>query len=123
MERSESLMDESQQQRLNQAAEQFTGALVEQLRTVSDRAVEAQDQGARLTEDFFNRVVENLRSQAEGTRQMGQQIADQQQRQVEAAQQLTQESVNAYMDFVNSMFSFGQQGAQAARRGAEEAPT
>ncbi len=116
-------MDESQQQRLNQAAEQFTGALVEQLRTVSDRAVEAQDQGARLTEDFFNRVVENLRSQAEGTRQMGQQIADQQQRQVEAAQQLTQESVNAYMDFVNSMFSFGQQGAQAARRGAEEAPT
>jgi hypothetical protein len=41
-------MDEGQQQRLNQAAEQFTGALVEQLRTVSDRTVEAQDQGLAL---------------------------------------------------------------------------
>ena len=27
------------------------------------------------------------------------------------------------MDFVNSMFNFGQQGAQAAQRGAQEAPT
>ncbi len=73
-------MDASQQQRLNQAAEQFTGALVEQLRTVSDRAVEAQDQGARLTEDFFNRVVENLRTQADISRAMTQQLANQQQR-------------------------------------------
>ena len=53
---------------------------------------------------------------------MGQQLAEQQQRATEAGQALTQESVNAYMDFVNSMFTFGQQGAQAAQRGAQEAP-
>ncbi len=116
-------MDEQQQQRVNQAAEEFTDALVQSMRIASEQGINVQEQNARLTEDFFNRTVENLRSQAEGTRQAGQQLADQQQRQVEAAQQLTQESVNAYMDFVNSMFSFGQQGVREARRGAEEAPT
>jgi|SRR5215212_8251219 len=108
--------------KLNEAAERFTDALVKQLGVGSGRAVEAQDQGARLTEDFFNRVVENLRTQANSNREMAQQLADQQLRAAESAQQLTQESVNAYMDFVNSMFTFGQQGAQVAQRGAEEAP-
>ena len=115
-------MDEQQQQRVNQAAEEFTNALVESFRIASERGVDAQEQNARLTEDFFNRTIENLRSQAEGTREVSQQLADQQQRQVEAAQTLTQETVGAYMDFVNSMFTFGQRGAQEAQRGAEEAP-
>jgi hypothetical protein len=115
-------MDEQQQQRVNQAAEEFTDALVQSMRAASEQGINVQEQNARLTEDFFNRTVENLRSQAEGTRQAGQQIADQQQRAMEAGQTLTQESVNAYMDMVNSMFNFGQRGAQEAQRGAEEAP-
>jgi ABC-type hemin transport system substrate-binding protein len=115
-------MDEQQQQRVNQAAEEFTDALVQSMRAASEQGINVQEQNARLTEDFFNRTIENLRAQAEGTRQTGQQIAEQQQRQVEAAQALTQESVNAYMDLVNSMFNFGQRGAQEAERGAQEAP-
>jgi ABC-type transporter Mla subunit MlaD len=114
-------MDEQEQQRLNQAAEEFTNALVESSRAAADLGVNVQEQNAQLTQDFFNRVIENLRTQAEDTRQMGQQLAEQQQRATEAGQTLTQESVNAYMDFVNSMFTFGQQGAQAAQRGAQEA--
>ncbi len=114
-------MDEQQQQRINQAAEEFTNALVESFRIASERGVDAQEQNARLTEDFFNRTIENLRSQAEGTRQMGQQLAEQQQRATEAGQQLTQESVNAYMDFVNSMFSFQQAGIQTTQRATREA--
>jgi ABC-type transporter Mla subunit MlaD len=112
-------MDEQQQQRVNEAAQEFTDALVQSFRTTADRTVEAQEQGAQLTQDFFNRVIENLHTQAEDTRQMGQQLADQQQRAQEAGQQLTQESVNAYMDFVNSMFSFWQGSTQAAQRGTE----
>ena len=111
-------MDQQQQQRLNEAADQFTNALVESYRTVADRGVQAQEQGARLTEDFFNRVIDNLRAQAEENRQVTQQLADQQQRVQVAGQQLTQESVDAYMDFANSMFSFWQASAQAAERGA-----
>jgi hypothetical protein len=115
-------MDDQEQQRLNQAAEEFTNAYIEAQRAAAGRGVSMQEQNAQLTQEFFNRVIENLRSQAEDTRQTGEQLAQQQQRAVEAGQTLTQESVNAYMDFVNSMFSFGQQGAQAAESGAQEAP-
>ena len=109
-------MDEQQQQRINQAAQQFTDAFVQAQRAAADRGVSAQEMNAQLTQDFFNRVIDNLRTQAEDTRQMGQQLADQQQQATEAGQTLTQESVDAYMEFVNSMFSFWQGGAQQARR-------
>ena len=112
-------MDQQSQQRINEAAEQFTDALVESYKTVTERGASAQEQGAQLTEDFFNRVVENLRTQAEENRQATQQLADQQ-RQAEAAQTLTRESVDAYMNFVNSMFSYWQGVAQTGERGARE---
>ena len=110
------MAEEQQQQRINQAAEQFANALRDSYQAVADRTVSAQELNAQLTQDFFNRVIDTLRSQAEDTRQMGQQLADQQQRATEAGQTLTQESVDAYMEFVNSMFSFWQGGAQQARR-------
>jgi ABC-type transporter Mla subunit MlaD len=108
-------MAEQQQQRINQAAQEFTDALVQSFRAASERGVNAQEQNAQLTQEFFNRVIDNLRTQAEDTRQMGQQLADQQQQAMEAGRTLTQESVDAYMEFVNSMFSFWQGGAQQAR--------
>jgi hypothetical protein len=95
---------------------------VESYRAASEHGVNVQEQNAQLTQQFFNQVIDNLRTQAEDTRQMGQELADQQQRAMEAGRTLTQESVDAYMEFVNSMFSFGMQGAQAAQRGAQEAP-
>jgi ABC-type transporter Mla subunit MlaD len=115
-------MDQQEQQRLNEAAQQFADAFAQAQRAAADRGVSMQEQNAQLTQDFFNRVIENLRTQAEDTRQMGQQLADQQQRATEAGRTLTQESVSAYMDFVNSMFSAAQLGGQAAQRGAQEAP-
>src|SRR5215203_3110338 len=114
------MTDQQSQQRINEAAEQFTEALVQSYKTVTERGASAQEQGAQLTEDFFNRVVENLRTQAEENRQATQQLADQQQRQAEAAQTLTRESVEAYMDFMDSMFSWWQGGVQTAERGARE---
>src|SRR5919202_1850874 len=115
------LMDQQEQQWLNQAAQEFTDALMESSRAAAERGVNAQEQNAQLTQEFFNRVIENLRTQAEDTRQMGQQLAEQQQRATEAGQTLTQESVSAYMDFMSSMFTFGHQGVQAAQRCTEKA--
>ena len=112
-------MDEQRQQRIDEAAQQFTSALVESFRAVSARGERAQEQSAQLTQEFFDRVIENLRTQVEDTRQMGQQLADQQQRATEAGQQLTQESVDAYMEFVNSMFSFYQGSVAQERRGVQ----
>ena len=114
------MTDQQSQQRVNEAAEQFTGALVESYKVVAERGAAAQEQNAQLTETFFNRVVENLRSQAEQNRQATQQLADQQQRQTEAAQTLTRDSVEAYMNFLNSAFSLWQRGVQTAERGARE---
>lgn len=42
-------MDQQQQQRVNEAADQFTSALVESFRAVSARGEAAQEQGAQLT--------------------------------------------------------------------------
>jgi hypothetical protein len=113
--------DQQQQQRVNQAAEEFANALRESYQTVAGRGESAYELNAQLTEQFFNRVVNNLQTQAEANRQTGEQLAEQAQRGQEASRQLTQESVQAYMDFVNSMFSFSQAGPQAAQRGAERA--
>jgi hypothetical protein len=51
---------------------------------------------------------------------MTQDLQGQQDRQREATQALTQESVGAYMDFVNSMFSYYQGTVEQAGRQAQE---
>jgi hypothetical protein len=114
------MTDQQSQQRINEAADQFTDALVQSYKTVAERGVSAQERGAQVTEVFFNQTINNLRAQAEENRQVSEQLADQQQRQAEAAQTLTRESVGAYMDFMDSMFAFWQGGLQTAEQGARE---
>src|ERR671915_16530 len=114
------MTDQQSQQKINEAAEQFTDALVQSYKTVADRGVSAQERGAQLTEVFFNQTINNLRAQAEENRQATQQLADQQQRQADATRTLTHESVDAYMYFMDSMFSYWQGGIQTAERGARE---
>ena len=114
------MTDQQSQQRINEAADQFTDALVHSYKTLAERGVSAQEGSAQVTEVFFNQAINNLHAQAEQNRQATQQLADQQQRQAEAAQTLTRESVDAYMDFMDSMFSWWQGGIQTAERGARE---
>src|SRR5918992_3786127 len=116
------MTDQQSQQKINEAAEQFTDALVQSFKTVADRGVSAQERGAQLTEVFFNQTISNLRTQAEENRKATQQVADQQQRQADAAQTLARESVDAYMYFMDSMFSYWQGVLQTGERGARENP-
>ena len=67
-------MDEQQQQRLNQAAEQFANAIRDSSRALAERGISAQKMNAQLIQGFFNRVIENLRTQAVDIRQPGQQL-------------------------------------------------
>src|SRR5918992_4963509 len=101
-------MDQQQQQQVNEAAEKFAEAVRESYQTVADRAVSAQQLNAELTQSFFNSVINNLRSQIEANRALTRGLAEQQERQMEATQTFAQDSVDAYMDFVNSMFSYYQ---------------
>ena len=114
------MIDQQSQQRINEAAEQFHDALVNSFKTVADSGVSAQERNTQLTEVFFNQAINNLHAQAEQNRKAAQQLADQQQRQAEAVETLTRESVEAYMDFMDSMFSWWQGGVQTAERGARE---
>ena len=114
-------MDEQHQQRVNEAAERFAEALRESYQTVAERGESAQQLNAEMTQQFFNSVINRLQSHADANVQTGEQLAEQAQRGQEASRQLTQESVQAYMEFVNSMFSFSQAGAQEAQRGAQRA--
>ena len=105
-------MDEQQQRRVNEAAEQFATAMIESYQTMADRGVSAQEINAQLTQQFFNTVIDSLQRQVEESRGTSQELADQAQRAQQATQTLTQESMGAYMDFLNSMLSF-YQGATA----------
>ena len=113
-------MDEKQQKQINEAAEKFAEAIKESYQALADRSVSAQDLNAQLTQDFFNGVINNLRTQAESNRALAEDLIEQQRKQQEASQQLTQESVNAYMDFLNSMFSYYQGGLDEAQRSAKK---
>ena len=114
------MTDQQSQQRINEAAEQFTDALVQSYKAVADSGVSAQKSSTEVTKVFFNQTINNLYAQAEQNRHVSQELPDQQQRQAEAAQTLTRESVDAYMGFMYSMFSFWQGGIQTAEQGARE---
>ena len=95
------MTDQQQQQRVNEAAEQSTDALVQSYKTVAERGASAQEQYMQLTEVFFNRTINSLHAQAEENRQASQRLAEQQQRQAEAAETLAQESITATVKTVD----------------------
>jgi hypothetical protein len=97
---------EDQQRQINEAAEKFAEAIKESYQALSERSVSAQELNAQLTQDFFNGVIDNLRTQTENNRALAEDLIAQQRKQQEASQALTQESANAYMDFLNSMFAY-----------------
>jgi hypothetical protein len=88
-------MDERQQKQVSEAAEKFAESLTEAYRAVAGRSVSAQDLSAQLTQEFFNGVINNLRTQAESNRALAEDLVEQQRKQQEASQALAQESVNA----------------------------
>jgi hypothetical protein len=104
---------------VNEAAEKFADAIKQSYQALADRSVSAQELNAQLTQEFFNGVISNLRTQAENNRALAEDLIEQRKSQ-EASQALTQESVNAYMDFLNSMFSYYRGNLDQAQRGAKQ---
>jgi uncharacterized protein YdiU (UPF0061 family) len=114
-------MDERQQKQVNEAAEKFAEAIKESYQAIADRSVSVQELNAQLTQEFFNGVINNLRTQAESNRALADDLIEQQRKQQEASQALAQESVNAYMDFVGSVFALPRETARSAEGAAREA--
>ena len=113
-------MDQRQQRQVNEAAENFADAIKGSYQALADRTVSAQELNAQLTQEFFNGVINNLRTQAESNRALAEDLIEQQRKQQQASQALTQESVNAYMDFLNSMFSYYRGSLDQVQRGTRQ---
>ncbi|MDP8951734.1 MAG: hypothetical protein M3N18_05775 [Actinomycetota bacterium] len=73
-------MDEQRQQRINEAADKFSQAVVESYRAVAERGISAQQLNAELAQQFFNGVIESLRRTAEETRGASQDLTEQSRR-------------------------------------------
>ena len=113
-------MDRRREQDVNEAAARFADILTESYRIVYEQAANAQQRQGRLAKDFSERVMDHLREQAQSGQAASEQLADQAMRQREAGQAFAQESVNAYMDFLNTAFSQYREGAQRAAGSAQE---
>src|SRR5215218_8421409 len=110
--------DEQQQQRINQAAQEFANAIVASQRVLAERSISAQQLNTELTQQFFTNVVEHLQRMGEETQGATQELAEQTQKSQEAAQELAQESAQVYMNFLNTMTPFGPAGSgEAGSRG------
>ena len=101
-------MDEQLTQKMNEAAKEFSNALGHSYLALTKHTASTQEQVAQLTQAFFEGVIDNLRTQAQGNQEMVQELVDQQQQQQrEATQALAQEtSVEDYMRLLDYMCSY-----------------
>ncbi len=112
-------MDQQQAQNINQASEELTDSARQAFQMLADRTVSLQESNLRLTQDFFQNWIQTLQSQTEGNRQAAQTVQEQGDRQQQALQTLTQESTNAYSEFLNSALSFYQETLRSATQVAQ----
>jgi hypothetical protein len=105
---------------MNEAAAQFANALAESYQIVYGQAATSQERQARFAREFSERVLAHLREQTESGRAAYEELADQARRQQEAGQALAQESVNAYVEFLDNVLSQYRAGTQQAAGSAQE---
>ncbi len=114
------MVDRSREDAVDEAAARFADTLAESYRIVYEHAAEAQERQGRLARDFSERVLDHLKEQTESGRAASEQLADQARRQQEAGRAFAQESVNAYMDFLDTAFSQYREGTQRVAGSAQE---
>lgn len=113
-------MDEKQQKQINEAAEKFAEAMKGSYESMTNRAINAREMNAQLTQAFFNSVQSNLQAQAEGNKELAQDLIEHQKKQQEASREMMQQSMSAYTDFLNSMFAYQQKNLDRAQKEAKK---
>ena len=108
------MVDRGKASDVNEAARRFAETLAESYRVIYGQAAESGERQQRLAKEFSELVANNLREQAEGGRSGAERLSEQADRQQEAGRALAQESVEAYMDFLDVTFSQYRAGAMAS---------
>jgi hypothetical protein len=106
------MTDQGKTRDLNEAASRFAETLADSYRLVYDQATESVEHQRHLAQKFSELVTTNLREQTEASRSDAQQLSEQAGRQQEAGQELAQESVGAYAEFLDDAFSRYRSGAE-----------
>lgn len=114
------IMDEQRMSSLNGASEQMTEAVRDSYQAVANGAVASQERGTRLAQDVFESSMQTLKQQAETNRAVIDELVNGLERQQEAYQYMLRESFGAYLDVVNSMFSYSRRGMENVREAAHE---
>jgi hypothetical protein len=94
--------------RLRDAERNLITSLRETNQALADSAIEAQDRNAKFLLNVFENGIDVLHHQTTSTRKLTQMLVEQSYRQQEAFRILIGVSVNAYLDFFSSWFSFYQ---------------
>jgi len=108
------MVDRGKDRDVNEAARRFAETLAESYRVVYGQAAESGERQRRLAQEFSELVANNLKEQAEVGRSSAQRLSEQADRQQEAGRALAQESVGAYLDFLDAAFSQYRVGAMAS---------
>jgi hypothetical protein len=106
------------QELVEQARKQQIGP--ESFQSLVDNAIAAQERNTKLAQSVLENGVEVLKSQLGATHSLMQQLEQQFQQQQEAFQGLTQESVEAYRDFIFSPLTFWQKALGVAEEASRE---
>ena len=99
-------MDERDENRAGEAAEELSRAARESYRAAVDRAFEAQKTNMRLSRRFFENWIETLEDHADLNRRTMQGLTELVREQREVYRELSGESLNAYDGFVDSLSSY-----------------
>jgi hypothetical protein len=86
----------------------------------ADGAVAVQERNAKFAQSVFESGIETLRGQAETNRAVMESLAEETGRQQDALRTMVQESVGAYMDYLNSAFFYSQRGLEVTEEAAQE---
>ena len=105
-------------EKASEAVERFVESRRDTYQTVLDHAVGLQERNVRFAQGLVDTSIKEFHHQAESNRALAEDLIEQRRRQQEASQTLAQESANAYMDFLNSMFSYYRGNLDEAQRRA-----
>src|SRR5215216_2737166 len=114
-------MDEKDQEQARDATEEMDRLARESYRAAVDRAFDVQKSGMRLSSRFFETWVESLEGHAELNRRTMRGLTELVREQREVLEALSQESLDAYDAFVESLSSYQNQlESDEGGSGAEE---
>lgn len=102
--------------KVQEAVETWTETTREAYQAIANSVIAAQERGAQLAQTAFETGLAELKSQAETSRAMLETLAEQSEKQWQAARTLAQESLGAYSEFAAAPFAFYQKWVENAQQ-------